>query len=142
EVHDRVALDAPGGARRGVRGKAPPKRERTHRCVLIQITEGIDCRHPEAGSRSRFGGRPRRDARDEDALGWDVHHEIRTLRDPEARARRSRRDDAQMVDHRAAPPANAHRLHEPPPPPPRTPAPHHTPPPAPPPPPAPQPPPP
>ena len=76
EIHDRIALDAPGCARRGVRGKAPPKRERAHRCVLVEIPEGIDCRHHETGSRSRFGGRPGRDARDEDARGWDGHHEI------------------------------------------------------------------
>ena len=119
EVHDRVALDAPRGARRGVRGEAvAPKREGAHRRVLVEIAERIDCRHREAGSRRRFGGRPRREARDEDAR-WKTCSErsgdaCGTSRsgDPKARPRRGRRDHIQMVEHRAGRLANAQRIDE------------------------------
>ena len=77
EVRDRVAFDVPGGARRFVWGKFPRKRDTAHRRMLVEIAEGVDRRHRKAGLRRRFGGRPRRDARDDHAFHWNVAQPFR-----------------------------------------------------------------
>jgi hypothetical protein len=52
---------------RAARAEALREGERLHGHVLIEVRELVDAGHREAGSCRRFGGRPRRDAREKNA---------------------------------------------------------------------------